>query len=516
MEVVWILIGLVLGGGVAAVVTFLVVDRRSRQALVTAQTDRTIATERAVDAQRNLAAITQTAEAAKAQLATEQQERATLAAKLSAERDSVQRQTEALSAAVAAVETLRNDNATMQQDRAALIAKLDAERQALQQMREQMDQSNARLKESFAEASKDALKASTESFLTLAEQRFKTLQTEAAGTLEQKRVEMGQLLQPMQHTLAEYRTKLTEIEQSRSAAYVDIKENLAAVAAVQLNLSIETKQLVTALRKPQGRGRWGELTLRRLFELAGMADRVTFSEQVSTDDGRLRPDCIVQLPEDRQVIVDSKCVLDAFLDASACTDDILRVAHIARHSQQVRSRVSELASKAYWESFGRATDYVVLFLPGEAFLYAAVENDPTLIEDALNQRVIVASPTTLLGLLRVIEHGWRHKAIEENAEEIRKLGTRLYERIQKVAGDLQKLGTQLGRTTQQYNEAIRSLESRVLPSARDMAKLGVSGKAEAIPVMEEIVEAPQALRADRWKELAAPTLVPADIATDVE
>ncbi|HEX8324217.1 MAG TPA: DNA recombination protein RmuC [Tepidisphaeraceae bacterium] len=511
MIAVWILLGLLIGAVAAAAVTALILDRRSRQALMTAQTGLALATERAADAQRALATATQAAESARQQLAEEQQTRATLAARLTAETENLRLQREASSAAVVAVESLRHELSTLQQDRSALGAKLDAERHSLQQLREQMDQSNARLKESFAEASKDALKASTESFLTLAEQRFKTLQSEAAGTLEQKRSEFGQLLQPMQQTLAEYRTKLTEIEQSRSTAYVDIKESLAAVAAVQQNLSIETKQLVTALRKPQGRGRWGELTLRRLFEMAGMADRVTFNEQVSTDDGRLRPDCIVQLPEKRQVIVDSKCVLDAFLDASSCSDDALRVGHIARHSQQVRSRVTELSSKAYWESFGQATDYVVLFLPGEAFLYAAVENDPTLIEDALNQRVIVASPTTLLGLLRVIEHGWRHKAIEENAEEIRKLGTRLYERIQKVAGDLQKLGTQLGRTTQQYNEAIRSLESRVLPSARDMAKLGVSGKSEAIPQLEEVADAPQDLRADRWKGLP---LIPATLADE--
>ena len=504
MEIVWILVGTLAGGGVAAVVTALIVQARCRRTASTSQVDLALAVERAGEAQRAASAATQAADVVRQHLATEQQQRATLAARLAAETESLRRQSEAASAAVLAVNALRDELSALQQDRSSLLARLDAERQSLNQFREQTDQSNARLKESFAEASKDALKASTESFLTLAEQRFKTLQTEAAGTLDQKRVEMGQLLQPMQQTLAEYRTKLTEIEQARTQAYIDISGNLAAVAAVQKELSVETKQLVGALRKPQGRGRWGELTLRRLFELAGMADRVTFSEQVTTDDGRLRPDCVVHLPGSRQVIVDSKCVLEAFLDASAAADDDSRAGHISRHAEQVRSRVRDLASKAYWESFGDATDYVVLFLPGEAFLYAAVDIDPTLIEDALHQRVIVASPTTLLGLLRVIEHGWRHKAIEENAEEIRKLGTRLYERIHKVAGDLQRLGTQLGRTTQQYNEAIRSLETRVLPTARDMAKLGVSGKSETIPSLEEIIDAPQDLRADRWKVLALP------------
>ncbi|MGN6507816.1 MAG: DNA recombination protein RmuC, partial [Tepidisphaeraceae bacterium] len=393
MEAVWILLGLLLGGGGAAVIATLVVERRSKAALAAAQTELAVANERAAEAQRRLV------EAAKD------------------------------------AETHRQHLSALQQERAALLAQLNAEKENVAQQRDLLTEARSRLRESFAEVSGEALRNNSKHFFEVAEQTFKTLQTEASGALDERKAQIDQMLQPMKAVLEQYKQKLDSIEKSRVDAYVTIKENLAAVAATQQNLSLETKQLVTALRRPQGRGRWGELTLRRLFELAGMSERVTFDEQVNvnTESGRLRPDCIVHLPENRQVIVDSKCVIDAFLDASACTDDGQRLAFLVRHAQQVRSRVAELSSKAYWDSFERATDYVVLFLPGEAFLYAAVEQDPGLIEDALNQRVIVASPTTLLGLLRVIEHGWRHKAIEQNAQEIRKLGATLYDRIQTAA-----------------------------------------------------------------------------------
>lgn len=468
MEAVWILLGLLLGGGGAAVIATLVVERRSKAALAAAQTELAVANERAAEAHRRLVETAKDAE------------------------------------------THRQHLSALQQERAALLAQLNAEKENVAQQRDLLTEARARLRESFAEVSGEALRNNSKHFFEVAEQTFKTLQTEASGALDERKAQIDQLLQPMKAVLEQYKQKLDSIEKSRVDAYVTIKENLAAVAATQQNLSLETKQLVTALRRPQGRGRWGELTLRRLFELAGMSERVTFDEQVNvtTESGRLRPDCIVHLPENRQVIVDSKCVIDAFLDASASTDDAQRLAFLVRHAQQVRSRVAELSSKAYWDSFERATDYVVLFLPGEAFLYAAVEQDPGLIEDALNQRVIVASPTTLLGLLRVIEHGWRHKAIEQNAQEIRKLGATLYDRIQTAAEHFDRLGKAVSQVTSAYNKTIGSLERNVLPAARKMAELGVAAQDASVSPLEEIADDTRSLNGRSWKSLPEPSSIP--------
>ena len=461
MDVLWLVLGLIVGGGVAAGVTVLVVERRSKASLAAAQTELAVATERAAEAQRRAAEGVQT------------------------------------------TDSLRQQLSALQQDRASVLAQLNAEKENLQQQRELLNDAKTRLRESFAEVSGEALRNNSKHFFEVAEQTFKTLQTEASGALDERKSQIDQMLQPMKIVLDQYKEKLDSIEKSRVDAYVTIRENLAAVAATQQNLSVETKQLVTALRRPQGRGRWGELTLKRLFEMAGMTERVTFFEQVNvnTEGGRLRPDCIVHLPEDRQVIVDSKCVIDAFLDASCCDDDTARQQHLVRHAGQVRSRVAELSQKAYWDSFEKATDYVVLFLPGEAFLYAAVEQDPDLIETALNQRVIVASPSTLLGLLRVIEHGWRHKIIEENAQEIRKLGATLYERVVKLADNFETLGGAISRVTSAYNDTVGSLEKRVLPAARKMAEMGVGGKDAELPVMKEVDDHTRALNARSWKAL---------------
>ena len=506
MEIVWLLLGFAIGGVVAGVVAYVVVDRRTRQALTTANTEAALAVARADQSQAALAEAAKTAAAVRQELTAEQQARAGLVARLEAATENHARQTDMSSAALGEVNALRQQLATLQQDRATLEAKLDAERKAIAEQREQITDTAKKLNESFAALSQDALKHNREAFIAIAEEKFKTLQTAATGALDQKKSEMSELIQPMRQTLDEYRLKLDAIETTRTQAYVDIKEHLAAVTSTQLNLSVETKQLVTALRRPQGRGRWGELTLRRLFELAGMADRVTFEEQVQVDGGRLRPDCIVQLPEGRQVIVDSKCVLDAFLDSTNCADELLRKECLVRHAEQVRSRVRDLSNKAYWESLPSATDYVVLFLPGEAFLYAAVDQDPMLIENAMNNRVIVASPTTLLGLLRVIEHGWKHKAIEENATQIKDVGGKLYQRVVKVADHLDKLGRAITGVTGAYNDTVGSLEKNVLSAAREMAKLGVPTKQADVPLIDETSGDVRSLRASAWKVLPKPAV----------
>ncbi|HEY0007755.1 MAG TPA: DNA recombination protein RmuC [Tepidisphaeraceae bacterium] len=507
MEIVWIILTAV----VSAVVTWLVVERRTHSAAAKERAELMMLRQRTADQSAAAGAALQAVESLRNDVSTLQQERAAITAQLEAAKSQAVERRQLFDAARAeaqlaarSAEELRSHLAALQQERATLLAQLEAEKKNLADQRQQFDQSRERLRESFAELSQEALKNNARVFAESAEQRFKTLQAEATGSLDQRKAEIAQLLQPMSQVLDQYKEKLDSIEKVRNEAYNGISQQLAAVAATQQHLSKETTQLVTALRKPQGRGRWGELTLKRLFEMASLAERVTFHEQVTTDDGKLRPDCIVQLPEERQVIVDSKCVIDAFLDASSA-DDIARPGHLIRHARQVRERVNDLSSKAYWDHFGKGTDFVVLFLPGEAFLYAAVEQDPELIEYALKQRVIVASPTTLLGLLRVIEHAWRQKQVEANAEQIREAGAELYKRVATLAEHFTKIGKNLATATSAYNEALGSLERNVFTSARRMSKLGVSAS-KKLETPVEIDETVRHLNPRSWTALPEPPL----------
>jgi DNA recombination protein RmuC len=505
MEILWLILGGVIGVAIGGVIGWLACERRARNASASMQSELAVAQERARDANATLQEHRSTLEALRGDLSILQQDRASLEAKLHAERDVAQAARESSEKSQAQLTGAREELGQIMQERSTLAANLEAERKSLAEQRDQLTTLSNRLREAFAELSVEALKRNTDQFMNLAEQKFKTLQTEAAGSLEQKKAEMAQILQPMQQTLDQYRTKLDDLEKARGAAYVDIKQHLTEVATTQKNLSVETRQLVQALRKPQGRGRWGELTLRRLFEMAGLADRVTFHEQVSVDEGRLRPDCVVQLPEDRQVIVDSKCVIDAFLDAAECADEETRRTHLARHAQQVRTRIAELSRKAYWEQFERAPDFVVLFLPGEPFLYAAMEHDPTLVEDALNQRIIVAAPSALLGLLRIIEHGWRQKQVEQSANEIRDLASTLYERINKMADHFARLGKAINSVNDKYNDTVASLERMVLPAARRMSEMGIGDGQTPVKDLDEIEGHVRDLSRKSWKELPAAT-----------
>jgi DNA recombination protein RmuC len=263
------------------------------------------------------------------------------------------------------------------------------------------------------------------------------------------------------------------------------------LAETQRTLNAQTSQLVTALSRPTVRGQWGEISLRRLVELAGMSNKCDFLEQesIDTDQGRLKPDMIVKLPQDRDVVIDCKTCFDAFLDAASATDEDSRRAHLQRHAQQVRSRARDLSGKSYWSQFPRSPEYVIMYLPGEAFLYAAVENDPSLIEDCIRNHVLIATPTTLIALLKTIEFGWRQEAITENAEQIRQLGTELYERICTALTHISKVGGNLSSAVTNYNYAIGSLETRVLSTTRKMAELGARTEKE-LPLFEPLENQP--------------------------
>ncbi len=359
----------------------------------------------------------------------------------------------------------------LEMERKAHEDKLETLKQAGEQQREQ-------LKESFSHLSSQALKHNNEEFLKLAQENLQRFQSQAKGELGQREQAIETLVKPIREALEKTEKQIREMEQARKQAYGALTQHLETMSRTQQALQGETRNLVQALRRPEVRGQWGELTLRRLAELAGMVEHCDFFEQehTSTDDGALRPDMIVRMPGGREVVVDVKTPLDAYLSAVEATDDTERDAQLQRHARNVRKRVQELASKTYWRQFKDSPDFVVLFIPGDQFLSAALDKDHALLEDAMQQKVILATPTSFVALLRAVAYGWRQESLAENAENIRKVGEDLYGRLGTFADHLGKMGKSLDSSVQHYNKAVASFDSRVLPSARKFNDMGISAK----------------------------------------
>ena len=341
-------------------------------------------------------------------------------------------------------------------------------------------QARHELTEAFQALSGEALKQNNEAFLNLAKTSFQTLHAEAKGELAQRQQAIDELVKPLSDSLHRYDEQMRHLEQSRQAAYGGLDQHLKTLAETQQRLQEETGNLVNALRTPAVRGRWGEITLKRVAELAGMVARCDFYEQesVTIDEGRLRPDMVVQLPGGRQIIVDAKTVLAGYLEAHEAANEGDRIGGLRRHAAQVRARMDELSLKAYWNQFEKTPEFVVLFLPGEQFLGAALDQDPRLIEDGFAQGVVLATPTTLMALLRAVAYGWRQEQLTAHAEEAGRLGKDLYERMAVLAEHLNDVGQSLGKSVMAYNKAIGSLETRILPAARRFKELGVSSDKE--------------------------------------
>lgn len=370
---------------------------------------------------------------------------------------------------------------------AALRAQLTAERQAAGEKVKLLEDAGGRLREAFAAASQDALRLNSEQFLGLAEARFKALQEAAQVDLEGRQKSIDALVKPVNEGLEKLDTRLQAFDKERATSHSALAEQLRQMAESHKELSGGTRELVAALRSPQTRGQWGEMQLRRVVEIAGMLAHCDFVEQESVrdEDRLLRPDMIVRLPGQKAVVVDAKAPLRAYLDALEAGDGAEQDAHLTDHARQVRERVVELSSKDYWRQFSDSPDFVVLFLPGEAFFSAAFRKDPGLLDFAVARRVIPASPTTLITLLKAVAFGWQQERIAANAEEIRKLGQDLHDRIGTVAEHLGKLRKGLVRAVDSYNGVIASMEGRVLPAARKFRDLGV-GSSKGIEVMEGI------------------------------
>src|SRR5216683_3363553 len=383
---------------------------------------------------------------------------------------------------------------------ATLEATLEHERKANDEKLGLLDRATTGLREAFQALSADALKSNNQAFLELARTSLERFQSEAQGDLKSRQEAVANLVAPIGESLKKVESQIQQIEKDRSEAYGDLTAQVRSLIGTQEKLQTETGNLVKALRTPTVRGRWGEIQLRRVVEIAGMLSYCDFSEQetISTSNGRLRPDLVIKLPGAKNVVVDAKTPLLAYLDAIDCTDEALRQAKLRQHAQQVRTHLTQLSSKGYWEQFEASPEFVVMFLPGETFFSAALEQDPGLIEQGVLQRVIPASPTTLIALLKAVAYGWNQEKLARNAQQISALGKELHERLRNLAGHITSVGIGLDRAVESYNKAVGSLETRVLVSARKFAELGAV-VAEDIPELEPIETSARALSFD-WDE----------------
>ncbi|MDH5564197.1 MAG: DNA recombination protein RmuC [Nitrospirota bacterium] len=362
------------------------------------------------------------------------------------------------------------------------VAKVSAEvkltdsQHHIESQRAMLNEAKLTLSDTFRSLASEALAGNNEGFLTLAEEKFKALKDETANEIHHRQTSLEALMNPLTESLRAYQQETKALEDKRLREFSSVSEQLKYLAAAQSTLQAETSKLVNALRSPHVRGRWGEIALRKTAELAGMSAYCDFHEQesVSTETGRLRPDMLVKLPAGRDVVVDSKVPLNAFLDSLEATTDESREIALKRHAGQVKTHIRQLASKEYWDQFPAAPEFVVLFIPNDSFLAAAAEQDPSLIESALTQKVVIATPTTFIALLRAIAYGWRQEQVAEGAQRISTLGQELAERMGTMVEHFSKVGHALGRTVESYNATIASLENRVLPSARKFKQLGVN------------------------------------------
>jgi DNA recombination protein RmuC len=382
-----------------------------------------------------------------------------------------------------------------QVSQAAAEARMLEMERSFQEQRSLLEDARLKLSDAFKSLAAEALKSNNEDFLVLAKQNLEGLQHVATRDFEGRQKAIEDLVKPLKDSLVKVDEKIHSLEKARGEAYGALMEQVRSMANTQERLQLETGNLSKALRAPIVRGRWGEIQLKRVVEMAGMLDHCDFFEQesVTGEDGRLRPDLIVRLPGGKNIVVDAKAPLHAYLEAvESGNDEERRLQKMKDHSRQVRTHLATLSAKSYWDQFQPSPEFVILFLPGETFFSAALEQDPSLIEEGVNLRVILATPTTLISLLRAVAYGWRQEQVAENAQKISDLGQELHERIATLVEHLSRLGQSLGRSVEAYNAAVASFEGRVLPSARRFKALGAGSKKE-VDVLEPLDHLPRTI-----------------------
>ena len=384
------------------------------------------------------------------------------------------------------------------QERASLASALDAERRASAEKVALLQHAEIQLRDAFSALSSEALQANSESFLRLARTSLGEFQRSATVDLEGRQKAIDSLIQPLRESLTKVDAKLVDVDRGRATSQAQLSEQLRSLTQAQQVLHSETSKLSRALRSSNIRGQWGEIQLRRVLECAGLTEGMHFDlkDSVRTEEGRLTPDAIIKLPGGKNVVVDAKVALSAYLDAMDCEDDRARDAKLREHARQVKDHVTQLGNKSYWTHFQPTPDIVVMFVPGEALLSTALQHDDGLLEFSMNKGVMLASPLTLIALLKAIAYGWQQDTVAKNALEISELGRNLYDRIAKLADHFENVGRSLAKAVQSYNGAVGTLETRVLVTARKLKDKGVTAseefrEVETIDITPRLLGAPE-------------------------
>ena len=412
-------------------------------------------------------------------------------------------QAERATAMEARAESLRAELLDEQVKTASLAQRLESLQETHELRLADMADMKKQLEDRFHALASGALSANSEKFLSLVSERFKTHKQSADDDLNRRHAAIRDLVKPLDDKLGKFDLRMGEIEKARNEAYGTIKQQVLSLTEGQASLGQETRRLVQALRAPKTRGRWGEMQLRQVFEMAGMTERVDFHLEKSfdTDDGKRRPDAIVHIPGGKSIVIDAKTPLSAYLDALEADTPELQGQFIKQHAMQVRKHVNDLSSKAYYDTLGSTPDFVVMFIPGETFVSAAAEADPGLIEYAFERKVLIATPATLMALVKAIAYGWQQDKMTENAEEVQKTAKEIYDRLRVFAEHLGKVGRSLGQSVDHYNKALGSLEGRVLPSARKFEELGVvAATSDKVEKPSNIEHEPRRLTAHEFTE----------------